>query len=164
MTDDGLLTGPLNPALFTALGIAIVVAGVTLSDGWFPLAVGAVIVAGGVATLAARQLGVSGRKSAVPMIVSGFVLGGLFVWNGYSSGTPLWIVFGLGLSAAMALTLWFPDRGSLRTGVLASTFGLAGVVVLTAGDLFYGAVHLAWAAVFGRMSYRARNTASTTAD
>lgn len=164
MTDDNLLTGPLNPVLFAGLGVVIMLAGLTVFDGWFPLAVGTAIIAGGGVSFVAEQLGVSGRKSAVPMIVSVLVLGGLFVWNGYSSGTPLWIVFGVGVSSAMVLTLWFPDRGALRTGVLALTFGFAGIVVVTAGDLLYGAVHLGWAAVFGRMSYRSRNSENTTAD
>lgn len=165
MTDDnGLLTGPLNPALYAGLGVATVIAGVTVFNGWFPLAVGTAIVGGGIASLAAEQLGVSGRRSAVPMIVSLLVVGILVVWNGYSSGTPLWIVFGIGVSSTMVLALWFPEREALRTGVLALTFGLAGVVVVTAGNLFYGVVHMFWAAVFGRMSYRSRDTKNTTTD
>lgn len=157
MTDgDGLLTRSLNPALFTALGVAMVVCGLTVFDDWLPLAAGAAIVVGGLGSLVAERSGRSGRSAIAPMVAAMAAVGALLLWNGYRSGVLITPLVGIGILAWVALFTVAPARQSLRRLVFPTVFGAAGVMFVWDGEFLYAAVMLLWAGLFGRLWYRNR--------
>jgi hypothetical protein len=151
--------GTRNSLLFTALGIVGVVAGVTYLDGWLVWAIGTVITVGGVSSLVSYRLGQS-QGSAVPMIVTGLVIGGLLVWHGYRRGAVLWPAVGCGIATALVLLWQFPSRQEFSWGALTVTFGAAGLWLVANGTLLTGLVLVGWGVIFARESYQNRPAAT----
>jgi hypothetical protein len=136
-----------------------VVAGVTYLDGWLLWAIGIVVTVGGVSSLVTYRLGRS-QESAVPMIVAGFVIGGLLVRHGYRRGAVLWPAVGCGIAAALVLLWQFPSWQEVSWGALTVTFGGAGLWLVANGTLLTGLVLVGWGVIFARESYQNRPAAT----
>jgi len=159
MTDDRLLSGERNAALFTALGVVALVAGFTVLDGWLLRWIGAAIVVGGVVSLAFWRFDASARTAATPAAASVLVVGGLVAWRGLRAGSVLWTTVGVGVAVALELLMLFPNRLVLACGLLTATFGGAGVLSVATGALATGLVLVGWAVGFAWVGYQNRPAA-----
>jgi len=160
MTDDSLLSGSWNAALFTALGVVALAAGFTVLDGWLLRSVGAAIVVGGCVSLGVRRLDASPRAAAAPAAFSVLVVGGIVALRGARTGSVLWTTVGIGVAVALALLMVFPNRVTLACGLLTVTFGGAGALSITTGALPTGLVLVGWAVGFAWVGYQNRPAAA----
>ena len=160
MTDEGLLSDPLNPALFTALGVVAIVAGFTVLDGWLLRWIGCTILVGGFASLRSRRLGASARAAAAPMAFSVLAVGGIVAWRGVRAGSVLWTTIGVGVAVALALLLVLPDRVAIACGVLMATFGGSGALSVANGGFPTGLMLVGWAVGFAWIGYQNRPAAT----
>ena len=160
MTDDSLLSGSRNPALFTTLGGVALVAGFSVLDGWLFRWVGGAVVAGGIASLGFERLDASTRTAAAPAAFSALVVGGLVAWHGVRIGSVLWTALGVGVAVTLALLMVFPDRVALACALLTATFGGAGVLSVAKRGLPTGLVLVGWAVGFAWLGYQNRPAAT----
>jgi len=161
MNGDSRPTGSRNAALFTLFGVALLTAGAVYFDDWYPTAVGSVLVLGGASSLLAHRLGWSGRSKRVPVALASLITGLLMAWHGYRLGSAFWVAFGLGIALPLALLMVFPERLVPVCGVLAVTFGGAGLLFVTTEGLVGGLVLVGWALGFVWLGYQNRPAAES---